>query len=72
MNEMFQVKYVSYDLRGSNILHQPKFNKITYGKNTFKYYSTHIWYLLLNDMKVCIDIDHFKSLLKPGLALAVT
>ncbi len=40
MNKMFQIKY---DLRDSNILCQPKFNKITYGKNTFSSYGTHIW-----------------------------
>ncbi len=38
MNKMFQVKDVTYDLRYSNILCQPKFNEITYGKNTFSYY----------------------------------
>ncbi len=25
-------------LRNSNIIYQPKFEKVTYGKNTFKYY----------------------------------
>ncbi len=35
MNKMFQVKDITYDLRDSNILYQPKFNKITYGKKTF-------------------------------------
>ncbi len=27
-------------------VYQPRFKKVTYGKNTFKYYSTHIWILL--------------------------
>ncbi len=43
MNKIFQVKDITYDLRDSNILCQPKFNKITYGKKTFRYYGTHIW-----------------------------
>ncbi len=42
MNKMFQVKDITYDLRDSNILCQPKFNKITYGKKTFSYYGTYI------------------------------
>ncbi len=42
MNKMFQVKDITYDLRDSNILCQPKFNKIKYGKNTFSYYGTHV------------------------------
>ncbi len=35
MNKMFQVKDITYDLRDSNSLCQPKFNKITYGKKDF-------------------------------------
>ncbi len=42
MNKMFQMKDITYDLRNSNISYQPKFNKITYGKETFSYYGTHI------------------------------
>ncbi len=42
MNEMFQVEDITYDLRDSNILCQPKFNKITYGKKTFSYYGRHL------------------------------
>ncbi len=48
INKMFQVKYITYD---SNILCQPKFNKITYVKNTFSYYGTHIWNSLANNIK---------------------
>ncbi len=32
MTKMFQVKDITYDLRDSNILCQPMFNNITYGK----------------------------------------
>ncbi len=31
-----------------------------------KYYGTHIWMLLLNDMKACTGNDKIKSLLKYG------
>ncbi len=64
MKESFKQKDISYKLRDENVLSQPKFNKITYGKNTFKYYGSHIWNLLPNDIKLCTDIDGFKSLLK--------
>jgi hypothetical protein len=64
MNEMFEMKNLTYDLRDSNILFQPKFKKITYGKNTFKYYGAHIWNVLPNNIKTCTDIVKFKSLLK--------
>ncbi len=47
--EMFKKKDVVYDLRDSRCLCQPIFMKITYEKNTFKYYGSHIWNLLPND-----------------------
>ena len=64
MKDMFEVKEISYDLRDRNILHQPKFQKITYGKMTFKYYGSHIWNMLPNKLKECTSFDNFKSMLK--------
>ncbi len=61
---MFQVKDITYNLRDSNILCQPKFNKITYGKKTFSYYGTHIWNSLPNNIKESTSIDNFKTMLK--------
>ncbi len=39
MKEMLNIKELKYSLRDSNIIYQPKFVKVTCGKNTFKYYS---------------------------------
>ncbi len=64
MKEMFKVKETPYDLRDSNILVQPKFDKISYGKNTFQYYGSHIWNLLPNNIKECTTQETFKSLLE--------
>lgn len=64
MNEMFRKKDTQYDLRDQNILIQPKFNKITYGKNTFSYYGSHLWNLLPNNLKLCTSLDDFKTMLK--------
>ncbi len=64
MNKMFQVKDITYDLRDSNSLCQPKFNKITYGKTTFSYYGTYIWISLPTDIKQCTSLDNFKTMLK--------
>ncbi len=63
MKDSFQSKDVSYYLRDANVVNQPKFNKITYGKNTFKYYGAHIWNLLPNHIKLSTDIECFKSLI---------
>ncbi len=48
MKEMFNIKELKYSIRDSNIIDQPRFEKVTYGKNTFKYYGSHIWNLLPN------------------------
>ncbi len=48
INKIFQENGITYDLRDFYILCQPKFNKITYSKNTFNYYGTHIWNSLPN------------------------
>ncbi len=61
--EMFNIKELKYSLRDSNIIYQPKFEKVTYGKNTFKYYGAHIWNLLPNEIKEIADILFFKSLI---------
>ncbi len=37
MNQMFEVKSISYDLRNYNVLFQPKWQKVIYGKNTFNF-----------------------------------
>ncbi len=50
--------------RDSNIVFQPNFDKITYGKNTFKYYSTHLSNLLPNDVKKSTEIAIFKKSIK--------
>ncbi len=36
MNQMFEVKTISYDLRNANVLFQPKWQKVTYGKKHFQ------------------------------------
>ncbi len=48
MNQMFEAKTISYDLRNSYVLFQPKWNKARYGKHTLKNNGSHIWSLLPN------------------------
>ena len=64
MKDMFQQKDISYGLRDEIILNQPKFKKLSYGRNTFKYYGSHIWNLLPNETKLCTNIENFKNLIK--------
>ncbi len=45
MKEMFNVKETCYNLRDPSLMYLLSFNKIMYGKNTFKYYGSHLWNL---------------------------
>ena len=64
MKDIFQQKDISYGLRDEVILNQPKFHKLSYGRNTFKYYGSHIWNLLPNEAKLSTNIESFKHLIK--------
>ncbi len=44
-------------------MYLPSFNKIIYEKNTFKYYGSHLRNLLPTDIKKCMDLDTFKTLI---------
>ncbi len=55
MKVMFNVKETSYYLRESSLMYLPSFNKIMYGKHTFKYYCSHLWNHLPTDIKKCMD-----------------
>ncbi len=47
----------------SNIIYLHKFEKVANIKNVFKYYGTHIWNLLPNEIKETADILSLKSLI---------
>ncbi len=64
MKDMFNVKEISYNLRDPLQLVQPKFRKITYGRNSFTYYGSHLWNILPNQIKSCTTMDDFKTMLK--------
>ena len=64
MKEMFQEKDTPYNLRDNQLLLQPKFKKIKYGKNTFRYYGSHIWNSLPIKYKESTTLEAFKEQLK--------
>ncbi len=64
INTAFAANTISYGLINYNVLFQPKRQKVTYDKTTFKYCGSHKWNLLSNEIKTSIDFDTFKSLLK--------
>ncbi len=63
MKELFDVKEAGHNFRDNNILIQPKFKKITYGRCSFQYYGAHIWNLLPPHIKNCTSLCMFKRML---------
>ncbi len=64
MNKMYQMKDITYDLRDSNILCQPKLNKITYGKSILAITEHTSQTCFQNNIKQCTTLDNFKRMLK--------
>ncbi len=66
MNQMFEAKIISYELRNSTVLFYPKWQKVTYGKYTFKNHGSHIWNLLSNEIKtISYELRNFNVLFQP-------
>ncbi len=66
MNEMFEIKSISmiYNIWSKGLGISTKVPKNNMLQKTFKYYDSHIWNLLPNDIKNSTIIDNFKLLLK--------
>ncbi len=64
MKDMFKKNDTVYKLHDGTTLVQPKFNTITYGRNTFSYYGSHVWNNLPNNVKCNVSYETFKTLLK--------
>ena len=60
---VFEVKNTTHNLRDGNILIQPSFQTITYGRNTFSYYGAHLWNHLPYALKQSLTVTNFKYLL---------
>ena len=61
---MFNLKPVHYNLRDKNRAVQPKVNSTAFGLKSLKYSGSLLWNQLPTDLKRCLDITSFKSLLK--------
>jgi hypothetical protein len=60
INNLFHLKYMNYDIRSINKLWLPKYNTITYGKNSVRYMAPFYWNTLPNGCKVACDLNNFK------------
>ena len=63
LNELFEIKECSYDLRDPCKVVIPKYNKIAYGRNSFTYYGSHLWNNLPIEYKQGFDYQTFTKMI---------
>ena len=63
MNDIFQVKEQCYNMRDPCKVILPKFKTVTYGKQTFSYYGSHLWNSLPIEFKDCLDLKTFRNMI---------
>ena len=64
LHDIFQVKDISYNMRDSSKLTQPKYNTKTHGYRSFKYLGAKLWNELPTQVKSAVSINEFKTLIK--------
>ena len=61
MNELFEFRDISYQLRNRNDFSKVKVNTVSYGLNSLKYYATKVWDMVPTPLK-CLDlVEAFKN-----------
>ena len=63
LNDIFSTKCVSYRMRDSCIIEQPKRRTSTFGLRSFSYVGAKVWNELPTCLKETTDLNDFKSLL---------
>ena len=61
IKELFKLRISNYNLRGTDMLILPRFNTVTYGKNSLRYMGPKIWNSLPDDIKAANNIATFKK-----------
>ena len=64
LNELFEKKHISYNLRNSDLIVQQKFDTKTHGYKSFSYFGAKVWNTLPQDLKNSESISSFKIALK--------
>ncbi len=63
ISDMFKEKILSYNLRSSQIITQPKFNSHTHGYHSLRNEGTHLWATLPYSCKEAKYINTFKRMI---------
>ena len=61
MNDIFQLRAVSYSLRSQTDLARPNVNSKHFGISSLRYMAAKVWDMVPNDMKNVNDIETFKN-----------
>ena len=61
MNDIFQPKTVSYNLKSQNDFTRPNVNSEYFGINSLRYMAAKVWDMVPNDIKNVNDIESFKN-----------
>ena len=61
MNDIFQLRAVSYSLRSQIDLARPNVNSKHFGISSLRYMAAKVWDMVPNDMKNVNDIETFKN-----------
>ena len=74
MNEIFRLKVTNKTVRGHYRLNIdiPKVNQGTFGNKSVRSFVPKIWNSLPHHIKSCENLETFKRVVKPGMALLVT
>ena len=67
LNHMYVRKDLSYNLRDEIKVHQPKYNTMTYGRDSLRYQGAKLWNLLPPYIKQATDLNRFTKLIKAWL-----
>ena len=63
LSEYAKIQNTPYNLRGGSMLVLPKYNTIKYGKNSVLFEMSSLWNKLSSNIKMCEDVNEFKSML---------
>ena len=64
MNELFEFRDISYQLRNRNDFSKVKVNTVSYGLNSLKYFATKVWDMVPTPLKCLDSVEAFKNEIK--------
>ena len=67
VNEMFQTQESQYEMRDNDRCVLPKYNTVSFGKNSIRYYGAKLWNNIPTTIKSSTSLNTFKSAINKWL-----